>query len=101
MMDKKLKDALEKNKMKCLVNLGQSILQCYDSGGIEDEDIFKMLEILFPKLREEDRRHLLCQCYDKQFFSEINIKDRWGFDVWEQKNKIQKEWKIEHEKNKS
>ena len=77
------------SREKDYINETQHILQSYDKGLISGKSSAKIyLEKLFPLLDEKNLRHVLCQCYDKMFYTESEIKRKWLFDVWEEKGKI-------------
>lgn len=66
----------------------QLLLQYNDKGHIPAIDLKKRIEELIPSLDEEDRRQILCQCYDRQLYSELDIEDKWGFKAEEERKRI-------------
>ena len=70
-----------------IVNASQFILQSYDQGKITEHVAKRELEKIFPMVSQKNMKLLICQCYDKMFYTEEEIHYRWNFDVWEEKRK--------------
>lgn len=68
-----------------LVNASQFILQSYDQGKVTGYVAKRELEKIFPMVSQKNMILLICQCYDKMFYTEEEIEYRWNFDVWEEK----------------